>query len=575
MVTTAQVPASTVFLVSGGARGVTAECVMKVARSAQCKWILLGRSHLAETEPVWAAGCTEEPELKQRIMQDFIARGEKPTPMAINQVYRSLLSNREIKHTLDTLASLGNEAVYLSADVTDLAVLQTQLAPVVARFGPINGIIHGAGNLADKLIEKKTEQDFERVYGPKIKGLENLLTLVPPSQLQYLVLFSSVAGFYGNAGQSDYTLSNEILNKAAWLIKQQHPTCHVVAINWGPWDSGMVTPELKKAFALRKIDILPVDEATDMLVNELNPRHHGVAQVVVGGPIHPPLALVTDELKTHRLRRRLSLEENPFLLDHVISGTPVLPFTCSISWLANAGEQLYPGYKCFVCEEVKVLKGVVFDENLADEYVLDLQERVKSEEKIVLEGKVWSLGPNGKPRYHFSNRFTLVREIPAAPKLEQFNLTPDHVITMTGQDFYTVEPNPLFHGSGFQGLQRILNIDEQQVTAEYFAHDIGPRGQGQFPAQTINPYISDIQTHSVWIWLRHFYNSVCLPAKIVRFENFSSAPYDKPFYTTTKLVSKTETRLVIDITVHDEDGTIYSLVQGAEATIFPLNSQVA
>ncbi len=571
MVITAQLPSSSVFLVSGGARGVTAQCVIKIAQSAPCRWILLGRSQIATTEPDWALGCTEEPQLKQRIMQDLQARGEKPTPIVVNRIYQSLMSGREINTTLETLQKLGSEAVYVSADVTDGEAIAQGIAPAVARFGPITGIIHGAGNLADKLIEKKTEQDFERVYGPKIKGLENLLKVVPSSQLQYLVLFSSVAGFYGNAGQADYTLANEILNKASWLIKQQHPSCHVVAINWGPWDSGMVTPQLKEAFKTRNIDILPVDKATDMLVNELHPRTHDNAQVIVGGPIHPPLAIVSGELKTHRLRRRLTLAGNPFLLDHVIEGKPVLPFTCSISWLTNAGEQLYPGYKTFVCEEVKVLKGVVFDESLVDEYVLDLQEVAKNEDEIVLEGKVWSLGPNGKPRYHFSNRFTMLRQIPQAPKLEQFNLSPDGVITMTGEDFYRVQPNPLFHGKGFQGLQRILNIDRQQVTAEYLARDIGPQNQGQFPSWTINPYISDIQTHSVWIWLRHFYSAVCLPAKIVRFENFASAPYDQPFYTTTTLVSKTETRLAIDIVVHAEDGTIYSRISSAEATIFPLS----
>lgn len=575
MVITAQLPASSVFLVSGGARGVTAQCVIKIAQSTPCRWILLGRSHIATSEPDWAVDCTEESQLKQRIMQDLQARGEKPTPLVVNRMYQSLMSGREINTTLATLQSLGSEAVYVSADVTDREAIATGIAPAVARFGPITGIIHGAGNLADKLIEKKTEQDFERVYGPKIKGLENLLTLVPPSQLQYLVLFSSVAGFYGNAGQADYTLSNEILNKASWLIKQQHPSCHVVAINWGPWDSGMVTPQLKEAFKTRKIDILPVDKATDMLVNELHPRTHDTPQVVVGGPIHPPLANTSGELRTHRLRRHLSLESNPFLLDHVIEGKPVLPFTCSISWLANAGEQLYPGYKTFICEDVKVLKGIVFDESLVNEYVLDLQEIAKNEDKIVLEGKVWSLGPNGRPRYHFSSRFTMMREIPVAPKLESFNLEPDGVITLVGEDFYQVQPHPLFHGPGFYGLQRILNIDRQQVTAEYFARNMGPNKQGQFPYWTIDPYISDIQTHSVWIWLRHFYSSVCLPAKIVRFENFVTAPYDKPFYTTTTLVSKTETRLEIDITVHAEDGTIYSRVTRAEATIFPLSSKAA
>ena len=97
-------------------------------------------------------------------------------------------------------------------DVTDVAALKAKIPQAAARIGAVTGIIHGAGNLADKLIEKKTSEDFEKVYTAKVQGLENLLNSIPVSQLQHLVLFSSVTGFYGNIGQSDYAIANEILN---------------------------------------------------------------------------------------------------------------------------------------------------------------------------------------------------------------------------------------------------------------------------------------------------------------------------------------------------------------------------
>ncbi|MFM7366328.1 MAG: SDR family NAD(P)-dependent oxidoreductase, partial [Sphaerospermopsis kisseleviana] len=230
-----------VFLVSGGAKGITAQCVIKLAQEYQCKFILLGRSS-TEPEPVWAEGYENEAELKQRIMEDFLDKGEKPTPIMVQRKYQLIYSQREIKNTLKAIEKAGGKAEYLSVDITDRNLLTEKLAPVIERLGAITGIIHGAGNLADKRIEKKTIQDFETVYTAKVQGLENLLQCVPPSQLQYLVLFSSVVGFYGNVGQADYALANEILNKSAHIIKQNYPHCHVVAINWGPWESGMVSP---------------------------------------------------------------------------------------------------------------------------------------------------------------------------------------------------------------------------------------------------------------------------------------------------------------------------------------------
>lgn len=100
----------------------------------------------------------------------------------------------------------------------------------------MTGIIHGAGNLADKRIEKKTLDDLRSVFDVKVRGLENLLQALEPSQLRQVILFSSVSGFFGNAGQTDYALANEILNKFSWLplAGKQRPVLR--AINWGPWD---------------------------------------------------------------------------------------------------------------------------------------------------------------------------------------------------------------------------------------------------------------------------------------------------------------------------------------------------
>ncbi|QYO62030.1 SDR family NAD(P)-dependent oxidoreductase [Leptolyngbya sp. 7M] len=277
MATTARICPESVFLVSGGARGVTAQCVMKLAQSSQCKFILLGRSAINGQEPEWAQGCEDEAELKKRVMQALIAQGEKPTPMGVQKVFNQIICQREIQATLAAVQQAGSQVEYISVDITNKIELQQAISDISQRLGAITGIIHGAGNLADKLIEKKTERDFETVYAAKVQGLENLLSCIPLSQLQHLVLFSSVAGFYGNAGQADYALANEILNKSAHLIKQHHPHCHVVSINWGPWDSGMVTPELKRAFALRNISVIPLDVGAQMLVKELAEKNQNDA----------------------------------------------------------------------------------------------------------------------------------------------------------------------------------------------------------------------------------------------------------------------------------------------------------
>jgi NAD(P)-dependent dehydrogenase (short-subunit alcohol dehydrogenase family) len=216
-------PAS-VVVVSGGARGITAHCVVKLAQKARCKFILLGRSEL-ESEPDWAKDCEDEVELKRRAMKDLQARGEKPVPTKILKTIKGIQARREILGTLQAVRATGGQAEYVSVDITNRQALQDKLVEPMHRLGPVTGIIHGAGNLADKLIEKKSEKDFETVFSPKVDGLSNLLTCIPTRQLDFLVLFSSIVGFYGNVGQSDYAIANEVLNKTAFLLKRQNPEC--------------------------------------------------------------------------------------------------------------------------------------------------------------------------------------------------------------------------------------------------------------------------------------------------------------------------------------------------------------
>ncbi|MEO0685904.1 MAG: SDR family NAD(P)-dependent oxidoreductase, partial [Cyanobacteria bacterium J06649_11] len=439
------------------------------------------------------------------------------------------------------------------------------------RLGKITAIVHGAGNLADKPIEKKTESDFDKVYNPKVKGLTNLLKCIPPSQLNSLVLYSSVVGFYGNAGQTDYAIANETLNKTAYLVKQQHPDCHVVAINWGPWDSGMVSPELKKAFAQRNVETIPVEVGTQMLVEEVAPGKQKDIQVVIGSPLTPPPIALDSDLKTYRIRRQLNLADNPFLYDHMIAGYPVLPATCAINWIANTCEQLYPGYQFFRSENYKVLKGIVFDDSLAEEYILDLKELVKSNsDEIVFDAKIWSQNQQGKTRYHFSTKITLKYQIPERPYYDSLDLTANNQTFTSREAIYQQGGASLFHGAAFQGVEKVLNINSEKITIQCNLAGIDIEKQGQFPVQTFNPYIVDVKIHSLWLWVQNYHQCGCLPAGISNYEQFAPIPFDQTFYISCEIKSKTETAVIAEVIAHDKQGKIYIKMEEARGTILPL-----
>lgn len=560
------VTSATVFAVSGGAKGITARCVVELARHYRCKFILMGRSALKDSEPAWAVGSTDDADLKKRAIADLQARGEKPTPALVNKAINAVYSQREIVTTLEEIKAAGGQAIYVSADITDATGVKAALtSPAAQQLGTITGIIHGAGNLADKLIENKTEADFENVYAAKVQGLENLLAAIPANQLQYLVLFSSVAGFYGNVGQADYAIANEILNKTAHRFQALYPQARVVSINWGPWDGGMVTQQLRDYFDKLNVKIIPVDVGTQMLIDELEAQGTGAAvQVVIGSAIAAPPSAPTGELQTHQLKRVLSLKDSPFLGDHVVDAKAVLPMVSAMSWMSSAAEQIYRGYRYFGFDNYKVLKGIVFDDTLADSYTLELKEVSKSADEIVLDAMIRSES-NGKPRFHYSARLTLAAVIPPAP-IQEVVIDPDADTTpIPGERLYS--DGTLFHRYSFQGVEEVTSISRDGLTMRCSLQPIDVAYQGQFPIQAFNYFMADIGLQSIGIYARHFYDAGSLPLRAMHGRHYMNVEFGQTFYVKMRVLSATATDISAEIILYDEQQRIYMVVTDIAVTM--------
>ena len=553
---------STVFLVSGGARGITADCVVELARQFRSRFVLLGRTPLAD-EPAWAQGLAAEPDLKAGAIADMRARGEKPVPAAVSKAVQGVLAQREIRQTVSAVKAAGGAAIYVSVDITDRAAMQAAL-PAIQAFGPITGIIHGAGNLADKLIEHKTEADFETVYSAKVTGLENMLTVVPPAQLDYLILFSSVAGFYGNTGQADYAIANEVLNKTAYQFRKHHPACRVIAINWGPWDGGMVTPQLREYFDSLNIRVIPIGVGTHMLADELRAPVAPPAQIVIGSAIQPQPAATSSLAADLHLRRRLRLSDSPFLKDHVVNSRAVLPMVSAMSWMANACEQTHRGYHFHAFEDYRVLKGIVFDETLADEYTLDLKEVSRTADEIVIDAMVRSQNPEGRPRFHYKARLMLRAHLPPAPVLEPV-IEPAHGDTLPGAPFY--QNGTLFHGPSFQGVDRVLSISEGGVIMRCTLPPTDAAYQGQFPVQSFNYAMVDIGLHGMGIWSQHRYQMGNLPLRAAGGRFYRQGTFGQTYYVTMDVRSHSDTHVIAGITLYDADGRVYVEIDDLEVTM--------
>ncbi len=564
-----EITKDSVFLVSGGAKGVTATCVKKLAELHQCKFILLGRSSVEGDEPAAFKGVTDAMQLKRLIMQELKAKGEKPTPAKVGKIFNGLASKREIKQTLTDIEAYGGQAVYLAVNVLNVGELKSAVAKAEQQLGKITGVIHGAGRLADKLIENKTEWDFEAVYSVKTEGLLALLQCVNPMTLEHLVLFSSVAGFYGNNGQTDYAIANEILNKSAHLFQKNHPNCHVVSIDWGAWDGGMVSPGLKKMFEAHGVQLIPQDAGAWLMAYELSKANKSEAQVVVGSVLPLAQSHIGEHLQAHRIHRKLTVEANPFLQHHVIGGNPVLPIVNAISWIANSCEQLYPDYKIARVENTRLFKGIVFDGNQATDYVVDVKELEKGKDEIRFEGTVWSQGANGRPTFHYRAN-VVVRKGRFEQELldgkELARIAQNSAATaMDGKRFYG--DGTLFHDAYFQGVESILEIDEQGLVMQCYLPKVSAEAQGQFPVRSVNSFLTDIQYQAMLIWVKHFHDAASLPLNTKLVEVFEALPFDTPFKVALEVKSSTPFKMLCDISAFDDRGKVFMRSEGAEVTV--------
>ncbi|MCP4273685.1 MAG: SDR family NAD(P)-dependent oxidoreductase, partial [Gammaproteobacteria bacterium] len=158
---------------------------------------------------------------------------------------------------LEELQTLGGSVTYQRVDVSKLEQVNSLIETILNKYGKLDGIIHGAGVISDNFILKKTLEEFRSVLDPKVSGSINLDKATQGIDLDFFVMFSSVAGVMGNIGQADYATANAFMDRfAAYrnrLVTRKERNGHTISINWPLWkDGGMgvhiASEEMMKQF---------------------------------------------------------------------------------------------------------------------------------------------------------------------------------------------------------------------------------------------------------------------------------------------------------------------------------------
>ncbi|TSE01105.1 SDR family NAD(P)-dependent oxidoreductase [Skermania sp. ID1734] len=274
---------SSVVLLTGGARGITAKVAVGLAKATGCHIELIGRT-VAPREPESAA--TAHAEDRMALRRAVIEQGVR-VPAEVEAAVARLLAEREVRRTLTELDAAAASVHYHAIDVRDADAVAAVVEGIYSRHGRLDGVVHGAGLLEDRLLVDKTQESFERVFATKVDGAR-ALTAVVRNDLEFLVLFGSVSGVYGNRGQVDYSAANDALDCLARRWSTQLPG-RVVSVDWGPWapaEGGMVSEELMREYARRGVGVISHDDGVAALLRELAHGPSSDSQVVyaVGSP---------------------------------------------------------------------------------------------------------------------------------------------------------------------------------------------------------------------------------------------------------------------------------------------------
>jgi acyl transferase domain-containing protein/NAD(P)-dependent dehydrogenase (short-subunit alcohol dehydrogenase family)/acyl carrier protein len=551
-------------VVTGGARGITAATALQLARKHRLQLVLLGRSGLVQEEPEWLAGTETETEIKKALL----ARSNGgSSPKQIEVKYRECVAQREIREHLRKIRETGSTAIYRTVDVRSASDVRTAIAAIRAELGPVRGLIHGAGVLADRLIEDKTEEQFDLVYSTKVSGLKHLMEALTGDDLKLLALFSSYTGRFGRTGQIDYAAANEVLNKIAQAESRRRPKCRVVSFNWGPWNGGMVSNGLRKIFEAEGVGLIEIQAGAEFFVREISSGNANSVEVLALAPApggngsHVKPAVIDSASGNVTFEREISVKTVPCLASHVLNGRAVLPAALMIEWLVQGAAHDNPGMHFHGFDDFKVLKGLILDPDASVPVCVLASPGQMSDGMLRVSVQLVSRSDK-RQIAHACASILLSETPPAAPANGQ--LPPAHRNGKHPKSAYG--EGLLFHGPHFQGIEAVETCTESQVVALSKSAPAPKQWilQPLRPNWITDPMAMDSSFQMMILWSWQHRDAASLPCALKRFRQFATA-FPKNGSRIEIQITSAETQIVSsNIRFFDRDGKLLAIAEDYE-----------
>ncbi len=598
-------PQGAVFLVSGGTGGITAPILTDLAQHTQGHFYLLARSKLPEKENPELALLTNDPEqLKFAILQRLSKNGQKATPAIINQEIAALERAAATLKTMETIQQFGGRAVYLPCDVSDAKAVKDVVDQILQKEERVDVLIHAAGVEKSRKLESKSEEEFRQIINVKATGFFNLVKALEDAYKlpKAIVNFSSVAGRFGNSGQTDYSAANDLLCRLTSAFRQQYPEMQVVTIDWGAWaEVGMASrghiPELMKRAG---IEMIHPQQAAACVRQELEAGSRG--EVVLAGslglletqtdpnggldiekanlaltsgqPIHVMLSRVSGVSLQDGilLESELDPSQEAFLKDHSLNGIPLLPGVMGIEGFAVAAQHIASsigsakaGFRVEGLSNIEFLTPFKFYRD--EPRRITWKAQVVHQENglvanVTLESDLARAHQRTDHLLHFSGQVYLVPS--NQPLLKTEGKVPhwNGAYTLLAKDIYKL----YFHGPAFQVLEGVqMNGD---LVMGKLNRQIPPISQQEKSLLSV-PILVELCFQTAGMWDVGNGGSLSLPKSIGTLRLFENKVNGLPIYAEVQPGTSSAGEQYFDARVIDSKGQVYLEIENYRTAPLP------
>lgn len=199
------------------------------------------------------------------VFSEYLAKNYNATLIWIGRRSLSEVDNRIMK-----IGQLGGKVLYYQADICDFSRMKEVMHDIKLKQKSIHGAVHSALVLSDMLIENMDEQVFQSSFNPKSKGSIVLYEILKKEPLDFILFFSSIQAFLGNAGQSNYIAGCTFQDAFAYSIQSE--SLIVKSINWGYWgETGSVAaPHYQQKMQQLGVDSIKATEGLDTIKHFIN-----------------------------------------------------------------------------------------------------------------------------------------------------------------------------------------------------------------------------------------------------------------------------------------------------------------